>query len=515
MDGSEDSEKRTNKWIEYYYEKEKYKYLGDDVDIAVVDDGGILLEGEIFVRNMVKGGNKHYSYKTKKTTEIKKNDLYLSNLCDGDLIKEIQSKLEGTYVQREGNVLTELLKIPINHYTTKYDRGEMQLEAVSVNRKIDDKIFICHFRNNYGRPFQTLYPGWWRSFAFGAWLARQYKYDKLIFIESDAFLLTPKAFQTIRNVKEGWWSVWCKSYNSMESAIQVICKDKFELYESYWRFGPHFWWKHCPNYARELNPNEYCPEFTLQAHVNGYLDLKGDRYGEDRFPTDSIPRDVDYFCQAGDVSLHKLMHRNEHEKFVLLNDMIEANKKLFELYHIPQLTKEEIEKINLKKPEPFEFKKSILVEKNIKEIDMSEDIENHEEFTEEEYNEMFLQDKEDWERRKKEFETIVGGEEKKPEAVFEYNEEDRVELDLSELINDVAEMLHDYYCDEMKGLFSQQGGYSLPDGTFAIFKMNYNSIQKLISQKYSKITDKERIEQYKENARYCLKPFIEKYIERK
>jgi len=502
LDGSEDSEKRINKWLEYY--KEKMSLLGDEVDIAIVDDGGELIRREMKKQRLIL--NKITFKPIKKVLTKEKIE---------EIRKELGKSSPIISVVGHDELFRHFIDIPINHYTTKFEEDRMQLVAVSINREINDKIFICHFRNNYGRPFQTLYPGWWRSFAFGAWLARQYKYDKLIFIESDAFLLTPKAFQTIRNVKEGWWSVWCKSYNSMESAIQVICKDKFELYESYWRFGPHFWWKHCPNYARELNPNEYCPEFTLQAHVNGYLDLKGDRYGEDRFPTDSIPRDVDYFCQAGDVSLHKLMHRNEHEKFVLLDDMIEDNKKLFELHHIPQLTKEGIEKINLKKSEPFEFKKNILVEKNIKEIDKSEDIENHEEFTEEEYNEMFLQDKEDWERRKKEFETIVGGEEKKPEAVFEYNEEDRVELDLSELINDVAEMLHDYYCDEMKGLFSQQGGYSLPDGTFAIFKMNYNSIQKLISQKYSEITDKERIEQYKENARYCLKPFIEKYIERK
>ena len=61
------------------------------------------------------------------------------------------------------------------------------------------KSFIFHFNKNLGRPAHLDYPGWFRSFNFAARYALKFNYDKVIHIESDAYLLSERIFNYFNN----------------------------------------------------------------------------------------------------------------------------------------------------------------------------------------------------------------------------------------------------------------------------------------------------------------------------
>lgn len=110
---------------------------------------------------------------------------------------------------------------------TDFDNRIEIINADKLPGSLNKNIHLFHFENHLGRPGRRDYQGWWRSFTFSVKLAEKYNIDKLIHIESDFFVTSPRMIDYMANITEGWTVFHSRFYNFPETAIQVICKDSF------------------------------------------------------------------------------------------------------------------------------------------------------------------------------------------------------------------------------------------------------------------------------------------------
>jgi hypothetical protein len=125
---------------------------------------------------------------------------------------------------------------------------------------------IIRFDDNLGRQSIKDYPGWWRSFLHSVNVAKELGVDKIIHIESDAYILSPRLLEFIDQTRSGWHVLWTEHNNFPETAIQVICRDQFAAFEDFKQKNPTL---RFPDMAENILP------FTS---VN--RGFKGDRYSE-------------------------------------------------------------------------------------------------------------------------------------------------------------------------------------------------------------------------------------------
>lgn len=92
---------------------------------------------------------------------------------------------------------------------------------------------MVRFDNNLARQSVSAYPGWWRSFLHSVPLARQLGADKIMHIESDAYILSPRLADFLNGIESGWHVMWSERDKFPETAIQVICSDQFEVFEQF------------------------------------------------------------------------------------------------------------------------------------------------------------------------------------------------------------------------------------------------------------------------------------------
>ncbi|MEG0885344.1 MAG: hypothetical protein RR376_10775 [Janthinobacterium sp.] len=131
----------------------------------------------------------------------------------------------------------------------------------------DDNLII-RFNGNLGRQNVSTYPGWWRSFLHSIEMAKALGVDKIIHIESDAYILSQRLADFINGVESGWHVLWTQRYRFPETAIQVICRDQFAAFE---KFKADHADMVFPDLAERLLP------FTSVDQQ-----FKGDRYSEFR-----------------------------------------------------------------------------------------------------------------------------------------------------------------------------------------------------------------------------------------
>lgn len=143
------------------------------------------------------------------------------------------------------------------------------IKTVSVDTSValnQEKCLIIRFDNNLGRHSTADYPGWWRSFLHAVDIANELGVDKIIHIESDAYILTPRLANYINDIQSGWHVLWSPHYQFPETAIQVICRDQFGSLEQIKKDHPNFSF---PDIAEKVLP------FT---EIN--REFKGDRYSD-------------------------------------------------------------------------------------------------------------------------------------------------------------------------------------------------------------------------------------------
>lgn len=140
------------------------------------------------------------------------------------------------------------------------------LDAQNALAQATYRVQLLRFADRLGRPSRLCYPGWWRSFTHSVKVARARGVDKLIHVESDAFVLSPRLRGFIESLDSGWTVLWTGLHDMPETAIQVICKDQFDALA---RFGDGRW------QAYEGVAAEHVLPFTQVVR-----DFKGDRYSE-------------------------------------------------------------------------------------------------------------------------------------------------------------------------------------------------------------------------------------------
>jgi|TARA_B110000196_G_scaffold315921_1_gene326360 hypothetical protein len=149
----------------------------------------------------------------------------------------------------------------------------------------EDKINLYSFHDRKGLNWShnsANNEGWWRSFCTSLKIAEKYNYEKIIHIESDAFLISKRIFDHIDNLKMGWTAFWVPKYNFPESCIQVICKDQFDNFRDFSSCGYH-----------ELSKKGLAEKVIPFTNIE--RKFVGDRYGE---KNNHQMKGLDYFCQT-------------------------------------------------------------------------------------------------------------------------------------------------------------------------------------------------------------------------
>jgi hypothetical protein len=121
-------------------------------------------------------------------------------------------------------------------------------------------VVFQRFPQHFGRPSHYDYPYLWRAVDFYAELFKEY--DKIVYMDNDFYVLSPKMVDWINNIQSGWTSPWCIRHDFPETGLQIITKT-------------------CAKY-NNLHPfsvnNGQCMEHVLPVQVD--KTLTGDRHSE-------------------------------------------------------------------------------------------------------------------------------------------------------------------------------------------------------------------------------------------
>ena len=150
---------------------------------------------------------------------------------------------------------------------------------------VDNKINLHSFHDRKGLNWShnsANNEGWWRSFSAALNIAEEYNYDKIVHIESDAYLISQRVFDYVEEIKTGWTAFWAPRYYFPESCLQVICKDQFESFKDFASCGYH-----------ELSKKGLAERVIPFTHVE--KKFLGDRYGE---TVKQQLKGIDYLCQC-------------------------------------------------------------------------------------------------------------------------------------------------------------------------------------------------------------------------
>ena len=177
---------------------------------------------------------------------------------------------------------------------------------------LDDPNLIIRFENNLGRQSIKDYPGWWRSFLHSVAVAKELGADKIIHIESDAYVLSQRLVDFINQTRTGWHVLWTQHNNFPETAIQVICRDQFDVFENFKAQNPSL---HFPDYAERILPftdvnREFIGDRYSELHRNrGIFRSKKFNFLPEywEFFRVPIPEDADFVTQG--VSRQRLAFR--------------------------------------------------------------------------------------------------------------------------------------------------------------------------------------------------------------
>jgi hypothetical protein len=159
------------------------------------------------------------------------------------------------------------------------------LDTRVTNRLHDDLalggVTLYRFDWRLGRQGRNIYPGWYRSFCLAARFAERHGFEKVVHIESDAFIITDRMQRYINAVKDEWIAPSIQSHAMPESAIQVM---EGRGLESYIQFARTPYSEIVGTAAENILP------FT---RIEG--EFIGSRYGESLH---HVPREADFVTQT-------------------------------------------------------------------------------------------------------------------------------------------------------------------------------------------------------------------------
>jgi hypothetical protein len=141
-------------------------------------------------------------------------------------------------------------------------------------------VVLAHFPDRLGRNEIYDFPGWYRSFAGGALRAQAQGFSKALHIESDAYILSARLRDFLRDTETGWHTLWSAKYNFPEIAIQLVGADQIGALAEFVRRP----------YADIVGTTHE----NIFPYTNVAMEFIGERYGEDEPP---VPSGADYAAQ--------------------------------------------------------------------------------------------------------------------------------------------------------------------------------------------------------------------------
>jgi hypothetical protein len=141
-----------------------------------------------------------------------------------------------------------------------------------------------NFEPHLGRPSHLSYPGWWRSFTYGAALARSIHCQRIWHVESDFFIASHRMIARLDSLRSGWSAFWCHRHGFAETAVQVIGADRFQALD---------------NLRDRIHTFDGQHAEAVLPFDQVIKDMVGDRYGEMGTRPQDVPG-LDYYGQLPD-----------------------------------------------------------------------------------------------------------------------------------------------------------------------------------------------------------------------
>ena len=142
-------------------------------------------------------------------------------------------------------------------------------------------ILIYRHDQRRGRNSTFDFPGWHRSFAFGALYAHAHGFERVVHLESDAHLASGRIAWHFNHIEAGWFALWSRKYWMPEMAIQVAAGPQVAELAAFAR----------KPYANMIGrPHEDQLPYSHISHL-----YRGDRYTE---TLDQVPLGVDFATQT-------------------------------------------------------------------------------------------------------------------------------------------------------------------------------------------------------------------------
>lgn len=139
---------------------------------------------------------------------------------------------------------------------------------------------ILRYEAHYKRgPIGHDYPYGWRMVFAARRILSQY--EKVIFIDSDGFVLSRKLAHWIRDIRTGWRALWCERHHFPEGNLHVLTEDAYPLFKEFTE-------------GDFMRHNGKCMELTLPfTHIDkGFV---AERFGEEGTKQRA---DMDFYAQC-------------------------------------------------------------------------------------------------------------------------------------------------------------------------------------------------------------------------
>lgn len=160
-------------------------------------------------------------------------------------------------------------------------KGDVYNSNFELLQQGGSDLDIYRFEEHIPRTGIWEYPYCWRGVDFLKQIITHYKADKVIGLDTDFYILTPKLADYVRNLDAGWTSFFNHKYGFPEAAIHVLCKDSIDRLMNF----------PIPSYTHYNNQHmEWLLPFTQVLKT----EFTGDRYGET--VTQQTP-EMDYYGQ--------------------------------------------------------------------------------------------------------------------------------------------------------------------------------------------------------------------------
>lgn len=106
------------------------------------------------------------------------------------------------------------------------DNASSFSNIIKINYRWSGTILVQRFPVHMKRDSHLEYPYLWRGVYFFQELFKEY--DRIIYTDNDAYLLSPKVMEYVNNFESGWESFWCTKHGFPETGIQIVTKDSKE-----------------------------------------------------------------------------------------------------------------------------------------------------------------------------------------------------------------------------------------------------------------------------------------------